>query len=128
MNAYPLTVIEPDELDLRTAAIAAGHLELYDKWQAERNALLAERTAMEARWAAEDAAWIAQRNRLAVATIVDAILLVLTMLALLTGLAWLATLLLIACVPGVVVALGAIIWPSGIYPWSRITHQDRRLR
>lgn len=115
MTEYPLTVI--DDNAIRTAAIAAGHLDIYEKWQAERNALLAERAAMEIRWAAEDAAWTTQRNRLAVATIVDAILLALTMLALFAGLEWLATLLLIACVPGVVVAVAAIIWPSGIYPW-----------
>ena len=60
-----------------------------------------------------------QRNRLVVAIIIDGALLALTVLALIVGAKWLATLLLIACVPGAIVGLAAGIWRSGIYPWSR---------
>ena len=111
--------IIPAAIRLRDAAVATGQIDRYETWQAERNALLAERAAMEAQWAIEDAAWERQRRRLLRATVVDAVLLALTVLALIAGAKWLATLLLIAAMPGALVALTAIIWPSGIYPWSR---------
>lgn len=118
-----MTAIVPAAIRLREAAESTGQIERYEAWQAERNAIIAERAEMERQWAIEDAVWERQRNRLAVATIIDGALLALTVLALIVGAKWLATLLLIACVPGVVVAVAAvatvIFWPAGIYPWSR---------
>ena len=111
--------IIPAAIRLREAAEASGQIDRYEAWQAERNALLAERAEMERQWAVEDAARKRQRNRLVVAIIIDGALLALTVLALIAGAKWLATLLLIACVPGAIVALAAGIWRSGIYPWSR---------
>lgn len=113
------TAITPAAIRLREAAANTGQIDRYEAWQAERNAILAERAEMERQWAIEDVAWTAQRNRLAVATIIDGVLLALTVLALIAGAKWLATLLLIAAMPGALVALAAGIWPSGIYPWSR---------
>lgn len=110
--------IIPAAIRLREA-IATGQLARYDAWQAERNAMLAELAEMERTWAIEDAAWTASRNRLAVATVIDAVLILLTIPALVVGAKWLATLLLIAATPGALVALAAMIWPAGIYPWSR---------